>query len=83
MLTHRFSKLVCVLIAITALSAAERRVVLVIGNDQYPQRGAQQQLRKAVNDAQAVGDAFAALGGHSGWVSNCCVVDGVTGDFPR
>jgi hypothetical protein len=33
---------------------AERRVALVIGNDRYPNLGAQEQLQKAVGDARAV-----------------------------
>jgi hypothetical protein len=37
---------------------AERRIALVIGNDQYPNLGAHQQLQKAVGDARAVGAAL-------------------------
>jgi Caspase domain len=41
---------------------AEKRVALVIGNDGYPNLGADRQLLTAVNDAQAVGDALARIG---------------------
>src|SRR6202521_859753 len=39
-------------------SYAEKRVALVIGNDRYVNLPANQQLRKAGNDARAVGDAL-------------------------
>jgi uncharacterized caspase-like protein len=42
-------------------SYAEKRVALVIGNDRYANLPADQQLRKAVNDARAVGDALERL----------------------
>jgi uncharacterized protein len=41
---------------------AEKRVALVIGNDRYTNLPADQQLRKAVNDARTVGDALGSLG---------------------
>jgi hypothetical protein len=41
---------------------AEKRVALVIGNDRYVNLPADQQLRKAVNDARAVGDALGSVG---------------------
>jgi Caspase domain len=41
---------------------AEKRVALVIGNDRYVNLPAERQLEKAVNDAQAVGDALTRLG---------------------
>jgi hypothetical protein len=41
---------------------AEKRVALVVGNDEYPSLGADEQLLKAVNDANAVGDALAKIG---------------------
>src|SRR5580700_2118806 len=43
-------------------SFAEKRVALVIGNDRYANLPADQQLRKAVNDARAVGDTLGTLG---------------------
>jgi uncharacterized caspase-like protein len=43
-------------------SYAEKRVALVVGNDRYANLSADQQLRKAVNDARAVGDALTRLG---------------------
>jgi hypothetical protein len=46
----------------TASAHAEKRVALVIGNDSYVNLGADRQLRKAANDAQAVGDALAKIG---------------------
>lgn len=53
-------------IVVTALIAtpaqAEKRVALVIGNDQYPNLPADRQLLKAANDADAIGDALAKLG---------------------
>ncbi len=57
--------MIAVLTAITLLPApamAEKRVALVIGNDHYANLGADRQLLKAVNDAQAVGDALAKIG---------------------
>jgi hypothetical protein len=51
------------LIALTAAPGhAEKRVALVVGNDLYPNLPADQQLRKAVNDARAVGDALGGIG---------------------
>jgi hypothetical protein len=41
---------------------AEQRVALVVGNNRYPNLPADQQLRKAVNDSRAVGDALGRLG---------------------
>ena len=57
----RFIALIaCLSAALPAV--AERRVALVIGNDSYSALAPAEQLRKAVNDANAVGDALAALG---------------------
>jgi uncharacterized caspase-like protein len=48
---------------VTAFPAlAEQRLALVIGNDAYPALSAGEQLHKAVNDANAVGDALEELG---------------------
>jgi uncharacterized caspase-like protein len=41
---------------------AEKRVALVVGNDRYANLPPDQQLRNAVNDARAVGDALEKLG---------------------
>jgi formylglycine-generating enzyme required for sulfatase activity len=41
---------------------AEKRVALVVGNDRYANLPSDQQLRKAVNDARAVGDALGSIG---------------------
>ena len=41
---------------------AEKRVALVVGNDLYDNLPADQQLRRAANDARAVGDALDRLG---------------------
>jgi hypothetical protein len=41
---------------------AENRVALVIGNNRYPNLAAEQQLAKAVNDANAMGDALERIG---------------------
>jgi formylglycine-generating enzyme required for sulfatase activity len=55
--------IVVLLAAITSAPAhAEKRVALVIGNDRYQNLPAERQLQTAVNDAQAVGVAFARLG---------------------
>jgi predicted metalloprotease len=52
-----------VLICVGAVpSHADKRVALVVGNDRYANLAADQQLRKAVNDARAVGDKLATLG---------------------
>ena len=51
------------LICVGALPGqAEKRLGLVVGNDSYANLPADQQLRKAVNDARAVGDALERLG---------------------
>jgi formylglycine-generating enzyme required for sulfatase activity len=50
--------LACVL----APAHAEKRVALVIGNDRYANLPAHEQLRKAVNDARAVGGALRQIG---------------------
>lgn len=41
---------------------AEKRVALVIGNDNYSNLAADQQLKKAVNDARSIESAFRGLG---------------------
>jgi hypothetical protein len=41
---------------------AERKIAFVVGIDKYDNLGPQQQLQRAVNDARAVGSAFASLG---------------------
>ncbi len=41
---------------------AEKRIALVIGNDSYPALGADEQLERAVNDSNAVGDALEKVG---------------------
>lgn len=54
-----FGLLLAALILVGAARDAEaRRLALVIGNDSYPRFDADHQLKKAVNDAQAVGDAL-------------------------
>ena len=40
---------------------AEKRVALVVGIDQYPNLKADQQLKKAVNDARAVAETLKSL----------------------
>ncbi|MCL2716227.1 MAG: caspase family protein [Alphaproteobacteria bacterium] len=45
-----------------APAAAERRLALVVGNNSYSNLPEAQQLKTAVNDANAVGDALARLG---------------------
>jgi hypothetical protein len=42
--------------------ASAKRVALVIGIDQYDNLPSEQQLKKAVGDAHAVGEAFRSLG---------------------
>ncbi len=42
--------------------AAAKRIALVVGIDQYDNLPSSQQLKKAVGDAHAVGDAFRSLG---------------------
>jgi branched-chain amino acid transport system substrate-binding protein len=51
-----------VLTAFAVEAQAEKRVALVIGNDRYPALASSQQLQKAANDAEAVGDALSKLG---------------------
>src|SRR5262245_14499998 len=43
-------------------AVADKRVALVVGNDLYTNLPADQQLRRAVNDARAVGEALDRLG---------------------
>src|SRR5918997_5915843 len=47
---------------VTVPAFAEKRVALVLGNDQYPNLPADQQLRKAVNDSRAIGMTLGRLG---------------------
>jgi TPR repeat protein len=47
---------------LVATAHAEKRVALVIGNDRYANLPADRQLARAVNDAQAVGNALERLG---------------------
>src|ERR1700686_2567982 len=57
--------LACVVMLIclgVAPGRADKRVALVIGNDRYANLPADEQLRKAVNDARAVGDALSGIG---------------------
>lgn len=50
------------LLGAVATGHAAGRVALVIGNDRYAQLSDHEQLRKAVNDARAVGVALRAIG---------------------
>ena len=52
------------LLALGASPAAHaaKRVAFVVGIDSYDNLPEQQQLRKAVNDAQAIGEALVGLG---------------------
>ena len=62
---RRAGFLLCVMLAMlfgTSSGQAQKRVALVVGNDAYANLPADQQLRKAVNDARAIGDALATLG---------------------
>ncbi|MGH6644420.1 MAG: caspase family protein, partial [Bradyrhizobium sp.] len=59
-LVHYFALLIC-LLPVPAL-AEQQRFALVIGNDIYPNLPPQLQLKKAVNDARAIGDALQGLG---------------------
>ena len=43
-------------------AAAAKRIALVIGNNDYPSLTAEEQLKRAVNDANAIGDALESLG---------------------
>ncbi|MGH6923267.1 MAG: caspase family protein [Propylenella sp.] len=47
---------------VAAPAFAEKRVALVIGNDEYRSLAANEQLKKAVNDANTIGDALEAIG---------------------
>jgi formylglycine-generating enzyme required for sulfatase activity len=62
----RFSQFIAVtsmaLMWALAPAQAERRVALVIGNDRYTNLPANEQLQRAVNDAQAVGDVLKRIG---------------------
>jgi hypothetical protein len=44
-------------------------VALVVGNDRYANLAADQQLRKAVNDARAVGDTLGRIGAATAIIS--------------
>jgi formylglycine-generating enzyme required for sulfatase activity len=57
-----FFALLILAIVSTLPARAEKRVALVIGNNHYPNLGTYGQLLKAVNDAQAVGDALEKIG---------------------
>ncbi len=50
------------LVSAAATGHAEKRVALVIGNDRYANFPDREQLRKAVNDARAVGGALQQIG---------------------
>ena len=56
---------------------AEKRVALVIGNNAYANLPPDQQLRKAVNDARAVGDALERLGAANAPVGDTYVIIGI------
>jgi hypothetical protein len=62
----RFSQIIAmawlVLLCAVATGQAEKRVALVIGNDHYANLSDHEQLRKAVNDARAVGSALKQIG---------------------
>jgi Caspase domain len=61
----RFSHITAVgfvLLCAIATGHAENRVALVIGNDRYANLSDHEQLRKAVNDARAVGGALKQIG---------------------
>jgi uncharacterized protein YjiK len=48
--------------AVHGAAQAEKRIALVVGNDQYANLPPDQQLRRAVNDARAVGEVLGRLG---------------------
>src|SRR5579871_6330754 len=50
------------LVCAFAPAHAEKRVALVIGSDRYPDIAANEQFRKAVNDARAGGGALRQIG---------------------
>lgn len=54
----------CAMLGLLVLIGAAHadRIALVIGNDSYPNLGADQQLGKAVNDARTMGEALEAIG---------------------
>jgi biotin carboxyl carrier protein len=54
--------LALVALSLAVPAQAEKRIALVIGNDRYAHLAAEQQLQKAVNDAQAVGEVLSRLG---------------------
>jgi hypothetical protein len=62
----RFSQIVAIawlaLLCAVETAHTEKRVALVIGNDRYANLSDQEQLRKAVNDARAVGSALKQIG---------------------
>jgi hypothetical protein len=62
----RFSQIIAaawlVLPCTVATGHAEKRVALVIGNDRYVHLSDHEQLRKAANDARAVGSALKQIG---------------------
>ena len=51
-----------IILMMTLPAAAEKRVALVIGNDDYPALAADEQLKRAVNDANTIGDALQSIG---------------------
>jgi formylglycine-generating enzyme required for sulfatase activity len=61
-LARLISAIVVVAACFCAPAHADRRIALVIGNDRYPSLAADAQLRKAINDAQAVGEALERIG---------------------
>jgi hypothetical protein len=62
----RFLQIIAVawlmLVGAVAMGHAEKRVALVIGNNRYANLADHEQLRKAVNDAQAVGGSLRQVG---------------------
>ncbi len=61
-LAYIFAFVISVSIQLAGNALAEKRIALVIGNDNYENLQSSQQLKKARNDATAVGDALEAVG---------------------
>ena len=59
--TFTFCAVIAILLGIVPVRA-EKRVALVVGNERYANLLDREQLRKAVNDARAVGDALRQIG---------------------
>ena len=78
-----FALVATALLLLGPTAFAENRLAFVVGIDAYPGLAAEVQLRRAVTDAESVGDALAALGFKVTRVTKDATLDTILGGFEQ